>query len=94
MVSASSVGEGDKEPTGCSQPGDAGDAIDVVVHEEEQRQKSDPIADRSDHHPFIAVSGAFFERATIDSEDEEGCWDKHAPHDIELLATGTLTDDL
>lgn len=91
---ASSHGKGGQEPTSCSQPGYRRESIDVVVHEEKQRQQPDPVADRSDHHPFVTVTRAFFERAAVDGEDEDECRDGHVPHDVELLITRTLADDL
>lgn len=94
MVVTSSQGKGGKESTGGRKPGNADDALNVVVHEKEQRQQGHPVADRSDHHPSVAMGRTFFERAPVDGQDEENRWDEHVAHYVELLAAGALADDL
>ena len=49
VVVTTRQGEGGEESTGRGQPGYPDDALDVVRHEEEQRQKPDPVADRTIH---------------------------------------------
>ena len=68
VVVTTRQGEGGEESTGRGQPGYPDDALDVVRHEEEQRQKPDPVADRTNHHPSVSMARALLESATVDSE--------------------------
>lgn len=83
---------GGKEPTGRKQPGDADDALDTVVHEQQQRQQADPVGGCADHHPLVAML-SFFQCAAVDGEEADHCRHEHVAHDVESTTTRALNDD-